>query len=136
MGRVRAAYGGVRGPLRFEAERAVGLPSVTPALWRLGTTDAYSSSDPSPEGSPSSSSELATIHSASGRSVPGGAGSLMISDRDWASRSRVRRSRPQRRQLRIRRPERRRVLTVRPSIQNVEQPRQYSSRYSDSTRTL
>jgi hypothetical protein len=29
MGRVRAAYGGVRDPLRFEAERAFGLPSVT-----------------------------------------------------------------------------------------------------------
>ena len=48
----------------------------------------------------------------------------------------VRRTRPHCRQVCVRRPARSRVLTDRPSTQKVEQPRQYTSLYSRSSRTL
>ncbi len=48
----------------------------------------------------------------------------------------VRRTRPHCRQVCVRRPARSRVRTDRPSTQKVEQPRQYTSLYSRSSRTL
>src|SRR5579871_5938386 len=116
-------------------EQILSLPPLAARPPRREGEDGarpYSSSPSSgsPSGSVGSSTRIA-----SGRPIGDRRGSVSEVAGPRA-RSGIRRTRPHRKQVRLRRPDRSRVRTVRPSTQYAPHPRQYSSAYSRSSRTL